>query len=311
VGLPANGLAVTAGALGQTYSGGEPQGPFTLTFPVLPERGDRRLRTPEPGAPHFDADDWDWGNVSPTSGVGAPGLTASVRRVVIRGQLSAPASDTFRSYFREQFDPWFALVARWIEVWTGQVIQDNLTGRGGRSRSFGALWDMSDDAHPSIQMLRGGHAEILDINSFATREQLQSAFSRATARQVPPLEWEALRKAMQYLLGNNDRLAVIEAATAAEIAMATAIDQRLGDISSGGIDKITLNANGAAGLVRLLDALDGKDPEKTHRGRVLKLLAEPRNRAVHSGEVPTADVAWTAIRTAQALLQEFSSLPTW
>ena len=100
---------------------------------------------------------------------------------------------------------------------------------------------------------------------------------------------------------------MIEAATAREIGMSQAIESRLSRIQPEAVSRIIMSANGAAGLVKLLDALDRR--AGVSRNRVLSLLAEPSNHAVHKGANPSSDVVDKAIKKSFHLLQEFSPLP--
>src|SRR5690606_21145260 len=100
----------------------------------------------------------------------------------------------------------------------------------------------------------------------------------------------------------DTRRAVIDAGTAAEVAVATAIGDRLRKVGldTETIDTMVSQANGLIGLVDLFGSLRGDLPES--RKRVMNELANPRNRAVHGGEQPTPAETTTALRCAASLV---------
>lgn len=108
------------------------------------------------------------------------------------------------------------------------------------------------------------------------RRVLECAFAKATKAERPPPEWLIFLRALRW---NDDRLAVIEAASAAEIALARAVGARLRGIPEAARDRITRNANGLTGLVRLLEAVGGAAEKQARCKRVADRLARPRNRS--------------------------------
>lgn len=82
----------------------------------------------------------------------------------------------------------------------------------------------------------------------------------------------------QFLRANREpdyRVAVIEAATAAEVALAGALDVRLSDVAAATRELILKNANGLVGLLKLLESIDGVTQSERLSKRVADQLNPP------------------------------------
>ena len=207
------------------------------------------------------------------------------------------------------FNNWGKTASEWLELWTQQIVRFERRGAFG----YGRLRFLKEDggsglerkwAEPVFDRRLWGQGQTTFKGAPAELAIVENAFKLASEGTRAPVEWVTLLNARRAL---DNRLAVIEAATAAEIAMSQAIESRLSRIQPEAVSRIIMSANGAAGLVKLLDALDGR--AGVSRNRVLSLLAEPRNHAVHKGANPSSDVVDKAIKTSFDLLQEFSPLP--
>ena len=306
--LPGKGLLVTTDSLGQVYDCALPLGGASFTVhlprPAATEDGSQIFEAPLAFTNHGNYQDArTWGGITRTHN------HALIESVWLDVEILIAKFAEEDVYLQPQLNGWFTTALRWIEVWTGQSLQLARDMAADLQIDGYLLSDEPKSDEPGIIFWDQDEREFAapDADVVATPAQLQLAFSRASVGEQVPDEWVALTHARRSI---NNRLAVIEAATAAEIAMAGAIERRLLGVSPAGITKIILDANGSAGLVKLLDALDGREPGETHRGRVLSLLAEPRNGAIHSGTRPSETIAQDAIATATDLLNEFSPLPT-
>jgi hypothetical protein len=129
---------------------------------------------------------------------------------------------------------------------------------------------------------------------------------------APPAEWLFIRDARSLLNTGHNRRAVIDAATAAELAMTTLIDQYL---ATANTDEIVRTA-----LVKRYSALEGRATllRRLRSGllsdQLQRDLIEPRNRATHSGHSLTNEQAQTAVDMAVDIVEEAhplaSLLPT-
>lgn len=300
-------------ALGQTFRGSLDLGEFSLTMPRLPENTDtdhvslitpcadnERLAQPMGNA--------SWGYVGFAKNPPAPRLLASwVDMVVVNITLNS--RDTAEFYkladdFGNAFDIWYSIAVQWIELWTDQVL---VPDENRRIFTQGSVWDLSADP-PRLTGwgTRLGPVFLQFSDVAARRYVLQSAFSKASRPERPPIEWLIHLRARRW---NDDRLAVIEAASAAEIVLARALYTRLHGFPEAARNRIARNANGLSGLVQLLEAMDGTTGKQTKWKQVADRLARPRNQAVHGGISPSRNTAEAAINEAKSLLDAYSPLP--
>jgi hypothetical protein len=127
-------------------------------------------------------------------------------------------------------------------------------------------------------------------------------------------KWVSLRTEMPFVFklllqssaefGTQDfRLAVIDACTAAEVAMSGAIrslDQAK-VVPSETLDRSLSDARGIAELYRLFLLLGGNPI--CSENRVIDQLAGPRNAATHAGNTPSVEEATKAVDTARIIVK--------
>lgn len=135
-----------------------------------------------------------------------------------------------------------------------------------------------------------------------TRE-LKGAFAAASRGIELPLEHQLIADARLYASQRQYRQAVISACSAAEVALAQS--SRASLIRAGRTEaeahEIVRKVSGVVELFRL-NAGRGQ-LLGVSIGRVMNLLAAPRNEAVHGGEALDLDTAIKSIQTANELLQ--------
>jgi glycerol dehydrogenase-like iron-containing ADH family enzyme len=105
----------------------------------------------------------------------------------------------------------------------------------------------------------------------------------------------------------DNRRAVIDAATAAEVALAHALRTRLGEMPEDALEATIRSVNGLVGLLKLVEQIDST--EKSRWKRVADRLANPRNSCVHRGIKLTREEVQSAIEEAHTLLETYSPLP--
>ena len=105
----------------------------------------------------------------------------------------------------------------------------------------------------------------------------------------------------------DNRRAVIDAATAVEVALAYALRTRLGEMPEDALEATIRSANGLVGLLKLVEQIDST--EKSRWKRVADRLANPRNSCVHRGIKLTREELQSAIEEAHTLLETYSPLP--
>lgn len=202
----------------------------------------------------------------------------------------------------QAFLKWFDIVRYWAAAWTQQPLHDT-------SKPHGSILQIptSDD------LMAGTPVRLGSVFFGATPlslAQLRSVFKRASRGDQLPVEHRLLLSARLAQMAKDNRLAVIEAGSAAEIALATAISnefQKNQKIDVKFINQTIENANGVAGLVSLYLALDQTLP--ISKNRVGNELARIRNLAVHGGHIPEDPETQLAVNHASALVQSARPLP--
>jgi hypothetical protein len=140
-----------------------------------------------------------------------------------------------------------------------------------------------------------------------TSALLSGALLRSAAGEEPTLQWRLLSRAQRLY---DHRQAIVEAASAAEIALAESVHRRLGSTTSERArERIIKNANGIVGLVELLHELDG-DTTKSRRNAVADRVAGPRNLAAHRGIAPDLPTLHAALAEVRQLLTKYTPAPS-
>ena len=171
------------------------------------------------------------------------------------------------------------------------------------------------DVAGRLEGLRAAHAEIGRLlTSTVDREVLKtlavflSAEGGAQFRSafmpkidLPP-DHRFLMQAIMALAETDYRRAAIDAGTASEVALASAIYGELArnGLKPGYIDHTIRTANGLDGLVSLYLSLG--HPLPVSQGNVRANLARVRNDAAHAGRVPSPEQANRAVELAHALV---------
>lgn len=302
---------VATDALGQTFVGQAGLSRFELAYPRPSEQG--ALDPPYP-VEEFVSDTvrhtGGWGYSSNfgqlPDGRQGPAVAWMVEYLGIKVTGEADGKITFAEFahrFGKQFDSWYARALEWTELWSDMVTSQ---AESWHVRTRGHVRDMEQ---PPSQGLTGwglrGKAVVVVPSEYAlNRRMLASAFTEASTGDAIPTEWEL------YLRGRRTadaRIAVIEAATATEVALTRALGVRSPDIPSRARENIAKQAGGLVELLTLLESIDSGSGDSLI-GRVRHRLAGPRNDAVHRGVDPGD--ARAAGEAARAVLDRYSPLTT-
>ena len=138
-----------------------------------------------------------------------------------------------------------------------------------------------------------------------SRWQWEHVLAHIHAGDQPPLARALLTTARRAAATGNSRLAVIDAATAAEVALTTGLTDRLSAITSPQGTRARIDRTRMLGprlnLARQLGM--------TLPGRINPDLVERRNAVVHGGTRVTDTEAQAAIKAAAELVDEYEPLP--
>lgn len=204
------------------------------------------------------------------------------------------------THFASALGQWITTFRSWMGFWT-QAPQISV------NRKF----------HPPVRgayqmdgtwrrFLEKGETQVFVMGTALASPQMIDAAAAASSAHIEPKPEQLMyaRAAENYLL-RDTRRAVIDACTAAEMALGHAVRAHLRgrSVDESVIDSILKRANGIVEVFRLhLVATDSA----VSLNRVMKELAGPRNDAAHDGLEPSAFVAKKALDAARQVLIEVS-----
>jgi hypothetical protein len=218
---------------------------------------------------------------------------------------------TSRSMFEEvsgfsaDVGAWLATVRGWLAAWYQDVRRPPTVAEDPRVRLV-----IVDDLDAGAFWAGGGTLPQIVIRKMIDGDHLAAAFAAASKGRAVPVEHSLLIDSRLHMLQHEFRFAVINACTAAEVAMSQTVRARLLDagLSQSQAGQILASGSGIADLYRL--AATFFDDLGVSRKRVIDQLGDPRNRAAHAGELLDLATAKKARETAAALLEAVSPLPT-
>lgn len=203
----------------------------------------------------------------------------------------------------DQFFLWFDTVYNWASTWS------NL-----QTRKTGAVRpDAFHFVGPKSGRLTGSatHISVVMSNELRplSRAQVESACSKASKGIRLPAEHRLLMQAGTSLNDRDYRQAVIDAGTAAEVALATTISESLRSkkLNADYIENSIVHADGLAGLISTYVWLGYSLP--VSKNRASAQLASVRNKAAHAAYIPSPQEAVGAIGIARALVNHARPLP--
>lgn len=300
-------VLVSEDVLGHGFTFRVEDGDAELWLPALPEDAAEaewhNLHSPLPDAPRLaELVGEGWGRAGFGKHPDHPRPLASwVEKVAFRATVNVEVSRAPAEYayhFAGQFNAWLQFVEQWIDLWAPHAMARDHVVVSTRGR----FWDSS--THPEQLTGWSPHQVVNVVGSALALDgtTLAAAIRRATDCEGPPTEWVFLLRARR---AEDGRTAVIEAATAVEVALARRLHDRLSALSEVARERMIVNANGLVGLLRLVEDIEGVS-ESSWR-RVADRLANPRNQAVHAGVAPSAVAS--ALDEATSIVQLYAPLP--
>lgn len=202
-------------------------------------------------------------------------------------------------------DAWWENVKTWLEIATNQRLAqvgheaDDPLNPNTRT----SIWSVNDDGTRRKSQIGGtilqGPARVQAVSA----EILQDCL--ALAATTPPLAWTLLRDARALHDADQYRRAVIDAATAAELAATTLIDGLLAGTEPATRKKLIKGHQTLGGKRTLLEKLGFKLPDTFKKD-----LVERRNAAVHEGTDISHSECEAAFRDALTIVEKAFPLPT-
>jgi hypothetical protein len=207
--------------------------------------------------------------------------------------------ETVWDEFNVKFEFWWEAFTSWAAILASQ----DLVGP--------PEWDWSGPDREGWSIDAHGHPAGFKTGKVLTKaespthrvlelQDLEACVTAAGNQGPPPAEWLFIRDARSLLNGGDNRRAVIEAATAAEVAMNTLIGQYHATVNTDELVKEALEkrCRSLEGCTAVLKTLR----TRLETGGLQKGLIEPRNDAVHRGESITEAQALTALDIATGIV---------
>ncbi|MGF7238895.1 MAG: hypothetical protein ACQSGP_28660 [Frankia sp.] len=192
----------------------------------------------------------------------------------------------------ERIDSWWRLVADWIEVLAGQDLDP--VSRPGHELD---LWFRHGG--------RGGTVNCPQpfsitgrLDTGLTRKTWQGVLHAASEGRPPPIEYLLLRDCLTASRRKERRRAVLDAATAAEMALSRLLDQELSGERPESTAYIGDPGKHIRERVDAIAKLGAKSPNQ-----LIRDLAELRNRAVHGGVEPGVETTRAVLDLAESVVE--------
>jgi hypothetical protein len=207
----------------------------------------------------------------------------------------------------EAFGAWLVRAEAWLDAWTGSVRQS--VTKGGTPLIRAAIPD-GDGGLAGVGS--GGPVPVvIQGQRWATGEEVRAGFAAASSEFDFPLAHGVLRRSVLELYAGEYRLCVIDACSAAEIALSNVMQAHLTGrgLNQDGVEQLLRLAPGIDAAFRVYRQLVMAGASAASRNSVSEQLARPRNRAVHAGQHIDETAARRAVETARLLVQEADPLP--
>lgn len=332
-----SGLYVRTGCLGGTFTSRTANHDLTIGLPRVDTRPDPippeiRQHLGEPAVPKLEMipPTWAYGPTSDEERIEEKHLspvwggvlddgraervypesardTAVVYRCRFYTTLSASDSEEFEAAvegFLGELDDWWTRFTSWVGILTSQDFVGLGGHPGGMTRSYPLFtWTSDADGRRAGTHWRRYFSPNRGIPmSNLELSDLQACVTATGNQDPPPAEWLFIRDARSLLGAGQNRRAMIDAGTAAEVGMTTLIDRYL---AAASIDEPVRKAlakryaalEGRAALLRRLQP--GVLSDQLQRD-----LIEPRNHATHGGREFTDAEAQTAVAMATDIVEK-------
>lgn len=304
------GLVVSADCLEMSYETVLGARRMVITLPSFEPN---RIALIEPPLVYRRPDSWvnvdppdPWGHTRISEmaedGVEVP-RTVCVKRFRIKISVdSAEASESsLGPRLDEELENWWVHFSAWAEVLSGQILAELGMRRPPGPPTF-HLWTGADDGtmRPLSMLI---NATVFPEVNVLTSYGLQECLRFAARQQMPAPEWLLLRDARALHQSGEWRRAVIDAATAAELAINAWIDRRLASTEAAVRSALLSDSRTLGPLSKQFRRLGGNLPNN-----FAQQVITPRNKAMHRGHPLTESESGQALSCARTLLETASPL---
>ncbi|WP_024805340.1 hypothetical protein [Nocardia sp. BMG51109] len=198
---------------------------------------------------------------------------------------------------------WWERLSSWLDTYTGL----NLLGHGNQETRFLGRQYLASTRHEdgTVRPVNSPGKAVMPwpkLIQVPDSSDLARCFELAGAGAVLPPEWQYLRDAESWLHGGQHRRAVIDACTAAEIALANQAHLLMAGTDATVIEELLTRCTGVADVAKLVRTMGGRDATAS-RNSIENKLARIRNLAAHAGHEPNRVDARTAVEVAIDVVQ--------
>ena len=184
-----------------------------------------------------------------------------------------------------------------LGVLVGRQRHRSVSAQISVSTTTGSGWgtNLVRGATPLIGQPFGRTSADLDV--------LMACVSAGLSGRLPPLSHRLLVASEDKSTRGDNRSAVIDAATAVEVALTARLRRHAGDnMRAGAVDAILAQARGLDDLIKMGSAIGGWPAAMPSQNRVRHQLAHVRNQIVHQGKMPTEGESMRSIKLARAIV---------
>lgn len=252
-----------------------------------------------------DGEESDWGRVTQTS-TAKDGSKTPIAVLVSGLRISAQVEpiDATRRRIAQTMNnaiaDWWALACSWFAVLT-QVDPQPVATR--RPDGIGAplyMWTSDDGTtRTPVQVSSSGTLTFPGRVTLLEPDTIQRSFDRASKGIDCPLEWLLVRDARSLLNAGEYRRAVIDAGTAAELAITRLLDDKLAGTPTEIREALLAKYRMLGQSSQLLRKLGHELPQGFQQQ-----LIEPRNAAAHSGLAPKRTEAKAAVLASAEIVEQ-------
>lgn len=210
-----------------------------------------------------------------------------------------PQGEVIKSFYAG-FDEWFQSVQLWLEV----LVAQDMNRHGPRSLvnipGAGLSLLTIDNGVVSLPQLNGGGNPIAITfvdEPLVDQRSWSKAIEKASLGEEPKDQRVLLADAEAQLRRGHYRRAVIDAATALEVALNEGLEHELRNVGTKLAAALLKERRTLGPLIDLMASLGKVDTN------LAQDVARPRNAAVHRGEAPTRAAAGKAIGAARRAIQ--------
>ncbi|MGW5079557.1 hypothetical protein [Micromonospora echinospora] len=239
-----------------------------------------------------------WGSLLPGEPFTNDG--AHLRAVVITMKCSTNEMRSVAENLPDTLTAWFKRLRAWIRVLVNQPLRpiSPIHNRGHGLRVFResgteAVERLSFD--PSIRLVRRERETL-------SRDLWTVAMKGVSAGELPAPAHTFVADAREALDSGDPRRAVLDAATAAELALAHLFDSILGVLDPRIRGALVAERRTLGSLITTIANADMLPPGLT-REALSTGLTKVRNMAIHQGQAPSRDQAQTAVNVGAAVVR--------